>query len=271
MELGQDNSQEMVLYFSAEQAANVKVTIRGNLNTIVQNYSVPANSVIVSQPMPKSGVNDSRLYDLPPAYGGGGTSRVFPRSIHIESDVPVVAYAHISGAGSSGATMLMPVESWGYSYVSVNSQQAIRAAGTGDGAFSWLYIVADHDNTIVEITPSVPLRSGATPGTPFTATLNKGDIYQVVGAAISTTNGHDLTGTKVKSIANASGGCYPVGVFAGSSLTLISCDKSNITVLAITLFSRYFLHRPGVKPILPPLPLQVMMPRLPTLLFTGSR
>ncbi|WP_242675061.1 PKD domain-containing protein [Niastella populi] len=227
MELGQDNSQEMVLYFSAEDAANVKVTIKGNLNTTVQNYSVPANSVIISQPMPKSGANDSRLYDLPPAYGGGGTSRVFPRSIHIESDVPVVAYAHISGAGSSGATMLMPVESWGYSYISVNSQQAIRAAGTGDGAFSWLYIVADHDNTMVEITPSVPLRNGAMPGVPFTATLNKGEIYQVVGAAISATNGQDLTGTKVRSIANATGGCYPVGVFAGSSLTLISCNNTN--------------------------------------------
>src|ERR1043165_1749627 len=81
MELGQDNSQEMVLYFSAEAAANVKVTITGNLNTAVQNYFVPANSVIISQPMPKSGINDCRLYDLPPAYGGGGTSRVFPRSI----------------------------------------------------------------------------------------------------------------------------------------------------------------------------------------------
>jgi gliding motility-associated-like protein len=227
MELGQDNSQQMVLYFSAEDAANVKVTIKGNSNTTVQNYFVPANSVISSQPMPKSGSDDCRLYDLPPAYGGGGTSRVFPRSIHIESDVPVVAYAHISGAGSSGATMLMPVESWGYSYVSVNSQQAIRAAGTGDGAFSWLFIVADHDNTMVEITPSVPLRSGAMPGVPFTTTLNKGDIYQVVGAAISATNGHDLTGTKVKSIANAAGGCYPVGVFAGSSLTLISCNGTN--------------------------------------------
>lgn len=227
MELGQDNSQEMVLYFSAEQAANVRVTIKGNLNSTVQNYAVPPNSVIISQPMPKSGANDCRLYDLPPAYGGGGTSRVFARSIHIESDVPVVAYAHISGAGSSGATMLMPVESWGYSYISVNSQQAIRAAGTGDGAFSWLYIVADHDNTMVEITPSVPLRNGAMPGVPFTATLNKGEIYQVVGAAISATNGQDLTGTKVRSIANAAGGCYPVGVFAGSSLTLISCNKTN--------------------------------------------
>lgn len=73
MELGQDNSQEMVLYFSAEQAANVRVTIKGNLNSTVQNYAVPPNSVIISQPMPKSGANDCRLYDLPPAYGGGGT------------------------------------------------------------------------------------------------------------------------------------------------------------------------------------------------------
>ncbi|HEX6427563.1 MAG TPA: PKD domain-containing protein [Niastella sp.] len=239
MELGQDNSQQMVLYFSAEEAANVKVTIKGNSNTTVQNYFVPANSVISSQPMPKSGSDDCRLYDLPPAYGGGGTSRVFSRSIHIESDVPVVAYAHISGAGSSGATMLMPVESWGYSYFSVNSQQALRGVGTGDGAFSWLFVVADHDNTMVEITPSVPLRSGAMPGVPFTATLNRGDIYQVVGAASSSTTGYDLTGTKVKSIANAAGGCYPVGVFAGSSSTLISCNGSN-TGFADNLIQQIF-------------------------------
>lgn len=227
MELGQDNSQEMVLYFSAEAAANVKVTIQGNLSSSVQTYFVPANSVISTAPMPKSGPTDVRLYDLPPAYGGLGTSRVFQRSIHIESDEPIVAYAHISGAGSSGATMLMPVESWGYTYLSVNSQQALRVAGTGDGAFSWMFIVADHNNTVVEITPSVPLRSGAVQGVPFTVTLNRGDIYQVVGAAISATNGYDLTGTRVKSVGNAAGECFPVGVFAGSSSTLISCDGSN--------------------------------------------
>ncbi len=227
MELGQNNSQEMVLYFSAEVTAHVTVTTRGASANTVKQYTVPANSVIASDPMPKSGAADCRLFDYPISYGGQGSDRLFDRSVHIESDVPIVAYAHISGAGSSGATMLMPVESWGYSYLSVNSQQVIRGVTTGDGCFSWLFVVADHDNTVVEITPSVPLRNGAAAGIPFTATLNRGQIYQVVGAAINNISGHELTGTKVKSVANAAGDCYPVAVFAGSSSTAITCNGSN--------------------------------------------
>src|SRR5687768_688825 len=63
METGQTNSQEMVLYLSAEQAANVTVTIEGT--TYVRNYVVPANSVIATEYIPKSGANDARLISLP--------------------------------------------------------------------------------------------------------------------------------------------------------------------------------------------------------------
>lgn len=227
MEPGQNNSQEMVLYFSAEETAHVTVTTRGAAANTVKQYTVPANSVIASDPMPKSGAADCRLFDYPISYGGQGSDRLFNRSVHIESDVPIVAYAHISGAGSSGATMLMPVESWGYSYRSLNIRQVIRGVTTGEGCFSWLFVVADHDNTVVEITPAVPLRNGAAAGMPFTATLNRGQIYQVVGAAVSSTQGHDLTGTQIRSVANASGNCYPVAVFAGSSSTAITCNASN--------------------------------------------
>lgn len=227
MEIGQNNSQQMVLYFSAEEAANVKVTTRGTTSTIVTNYAVPANSVIVSNPMPKSGTGDCRLYDVPPSFGGAGTDRLFDRSIHIESDVPIVAYAHISGAASSGATMLMPVESWGYSYIAVNSMQAVRSNPGGDGCFNWIFIVADHDNTAIEITPSVPLRNGNPAGVTFTAVLNRGQTYQIVGAAKNATTGYDLSGTRVRSISNAAGECYPTGVFSGSSLTAITCNGSS--------------------------------------------
>src|SRR5687767_11776424 len=124
MEPGGNNSQEMVLYFSAEQqAANVTVTARGRTATQITNYVVPANTVIASSFMPKSGPNDCRLFDVPPTFGGNGGEGIFGVSIHIESDVPIVAYAHIFGQTSSGATMLMPVETWGYSYVSINSKQ----------------------------------------------------------------------------------------------------------------------------------------------------
>lgn len=225
MEPGGGNGQEMVLYLSAEEPANVTVTIDGT--AYVRNYSIPANTVITSEPLPKSGFYDARLYSPPPSFGGTGGEGVFSnKSIHIVSDVPIVAYAHISGAASSGATMLMPVESWGYHYASVNSQQKLINSGSIT-AFNFLFIVANHDNTLVEITPGATSRNGRPANVPFTVTLNKGGIYQLIGGAIDGANGHDLTGTIVKSIPNGQGGCYPVGVFAGSSGTAITCDGSN--------------------------------------------
>ena len=225
MEPGQNNSQEMVLYFSAEpgQAANVTVTVRGRTATQVTNYIVPAGTVIASNFMPKSGPNDCRLYDVPPTFGGNGGEGLFIMSIHIQSDVPIVAYAHTFGSASSGATMLMPVETYGYSYVSINSRQAYA-----NNCFSWAYVIASHDNTVVEITPSVLTRLAKPAGVPFTVTLNKGQVYQVIGA--NPTNGNaalEVSGTKFRSIANPMGECYPVAVFSGSSRTWnsISCGS----------------------------------------------
>lgn len=215
MEPGQPNSQEMVLYFSAEQAANVTVTAKGRTATQVTNYFVPANSVIASNFMPKAGPNDVRLYDVPPTFGGNGGEGLFGMSVHIESDVPIVAYAHIFGSVSSGATMLMPVESWGYSFMSINSQQ-VDAAGP---AFSWVYAIAQHDNTVIEVTPSVPTRLGKPAGVPFTVTLQRGEIYQFIGQSDGNGNGNQFTGSTVKSIANPAGECYPIAVFSGCSRT----------------------------------------------------
>ena len=70
METGQPNTQEMVLYFSAEQAANVTVTIDGT--AYIRNYAVPANSVIASEFLPKSGPLDARLISLPCSFVPAG-------------------------------------------------------------------------------------------------------------------------------------------------------------------------------------------------------
>ena len=212
------NNQDMVLYLSAEQAAQVTVTINGT--SYSQTYNVPANSVIQTSALPKSGANDCRLYSGAPGFTGSLSEGTSDRGIHIVSDVPIVAYAHIYGSASSGATMLMPVETYGYSYVSVNSQQRYGS----NNCFSWIYIIAKENNTKVEIVPSVNTRGGHAANSAFTVTLNKGQIYQVLGALITASEGYDLSGTKVRSIANASGECYPIGVFAGSSRTYITCS-----------------------------------------------
>jgi gliding motility-associated-like protein len=215
MEPGQPNNQEMILYFSAEQAAEVTVTVKGRTATQVNTYSVPANSVIASNLIPKAGSTDARLYDPPPSFGGNGGEGVFGRSIHIQSNVPIVAYAHIYGSVSSGATMLLPTEAWGYTYTSINSQQ-IDAGGPG---FSWVYVVAQENNTVIRVTPSVTTRLGKPANVPFDVTLQEGEIYQFIGQSDGTGNGNQFTGSTVKSIANASGQCFPIAVFSGSSRT----------------------------------------------------
>jgi gliding motility-associated-like protein len=217
METFTNNSQEMILYLSAEEAATVTVTIDGT--TWTRTYNIPANTVIATDLIPKAGAFDARLFSLPPSFGGTGSEGLFvKKGIHIESNVPIVAYSHIYGSTSSGATMLMPEETWGYYYVSLNSQQSY-----GADCFSWMYVVAKDNNTVVEITPAVLTRADKPAGVPFRVTLNRGEIYQVVGANLSGIVGRVLTGTTVKSVANSADTCYPVAVFSGSSRTSISC------------------------------------------------
>ncbi|HEU4471604.1 MAG TPA: PKD domain-containing protein [Flavisolibacter sp.] len=215
----QNNTQNMVLYLSADQAATVTVSVNGTGYS--NTYSVAANSVIVTDPIPKSGVNDARLFVGASGFTGAFSEGISNRGIHIVSDVPIVAYAHIYGSVSSGATMLMPVETYGYSYVSLNSQQ--RFTGSPD-CFSWVYVIAKENNTRVEITPAAPTRGGKPANVPFVVNLNKGQIYQLMGATISGNTAYDMTGTTVKSIPNAAGSCYPIAVFSGSSRTYITCS-----------------------------------------------
>jgi len=229
MEMG-FNDQNMVLYLSAEdQPATVTVTIDSSgpfpATWWRRTYNIPAYTVISTEPLPKGTIDagpsgtdpnfDARLYDDPPPAGFGGNRTFTKRAIHIESNVPIVAYAHIYGNVSSGATMLLPVETWGYSYISINSEQ-VDAGGPG---YSWIYVVAKEDNTRVRIIPSAATRLGVPPGTPIDVDLQKGHIYQLIGQSDAGGNGVQLTGTTIKAIPGPDGECHPFAAFAGSSRT----------------------------------------------------
>ena len=205
------NSQSMVLYLSAEQAANVQVRVNGT--SWVRNYSIGANTAIVSDPLPKTGLSDSRITD----------EGKFEKGISITSDVPIVAYAHIYDGSNSGAGMLLPVGVYGYEYYSLNSSQYYPTGGAG--SYSWFYVIADRDSTAVEITPSVTTKGGRPAGVPFVVYLNRGEVYNVMGT-INGAQGTDLTGSKIKSVPNLAGNCYPMAVFSGSSRTAI-CNTTN--------------------------------------------
>ncbi|MBK7433878.1 MAG: hypothetical protein IPI66_08175 [Chitinophagaceae bacterium] len=105
------NAQELALYISTVQAATVTVSINSTGWTTTLN--IPANTVDATILIPKSGPNDARIL----------TDGLNTRGIHIVSTEPVAVYAHVYALMVSGATMLMPVETYGYSYYSINYYQ----------------------------------------------------------------------------------------------------------------------------------------------------
>jgi hypothetical protein len=235
---GYSNDQVMTLYISTDALpATVIVTIDSSGTTPSdptswwqRTFIVPAYTTVNLQTtsagvysagagavgeIPKAYGYDARLYSPPVAFGGTASEGIFrKRGIHIQSSTPVVAYAHIYGGVSSGAAMLVPLTAWGGEYVSVNSPQT-----NSNEAYSWLYIIAAYNNTLVEITPSAPTVLGKPAGVPFTVTLQKGQIYQLIGAKTSSSEGYQLTGTKVKSLYTGTGYVHPIAVFSGSSRT----------------------------------------------------
>jgi hypothetical protein len=109
--MGSGNTQQMVLYFATDQLTTVTVSIPGTGYT--QTYSnIPAGTVFTSNPLPKAGAQDARLQNESTAGENKG--------IHITSDKPIVAYAHIYNANVSGATILFPTNTLGKEYYSIN-------------------------------------------------------------------------------------------------------------------------------------------------------
>ncbi len=239
------NSQNMTIYVSVQDLpvgvsfANITIEVDSsdaNYNNWFRRiYKIPANTVISIDdsnsvkylqsyspvcannygPIPKGttnsvGCGDYRILDPLPPVGTGGEKVFSNKGIHIKSDFPIVAYAHIYGSANSGATMLIPTNSWGTSYKTINSRQA-----TASAAYSFFYIIAKEDNTPVRIIPSKPSRMGKPAFVPIDITLNKGQVYQYVGQVDKYGDGVELTGSSIQSL-NPS---KAIAVFAGSSRT----------------------------------------------------
>lgn len=233
------NSQTHVLYISTEQAAVVTVSV--NNTTWSQTVNIPASSVNFSIVIPKTGPEDARLT-------GEG---LFTKGIHVVSDVPVVVYSHQYNLVSSGATMLMPVETYGYTYYSLNYTQVSNYPDS----YSWFYVIAAENNTRVLITPSDSTQGGWLPGQTYTVTLNEGEIYNVFGKRSDTYTGKDMTGSKIVSVAGTDGICHPVAVFSGSSRIVI-CNGNGGEFMQQQIFpanawgTRYLTYRTFNNPVI---------------------
>lgn len=209
------NGQNMVLYFATDQLTTVTVSIPGTGYS--QTYAnIAPNTVFTSNPIPKAGAQDARLLNESTAPENKG--------IHIVADKPIVAYAHIYNASVSGASILFPTNTLGKEYYSINYDNISNSSG----ANCWFYVIAcDEGATTVEIIPSANTLNHAA-GVPFTITLTQGQVYNFMGVLTGggggTFTGVDLTGSKIRSIASASGACKRIAVFSGSGRISLTCN-----------------------------------------------
>lgn len=198
-------AQDMILYFTSDHDANITVEIPGV--SYKQTYKLIANTVISSLAIPKTGDQDARI----------ATEGKLKTGIHVTSDYPIIAYAHIYNNSISGASLLFPTNTLGQSYYSLNFKQV----SNNNYSYSFAFIIATEDNTNIEIIPSVNTINYKA-GDTIRETLKKGEIYNIFGRLINTTTGEDLTGTIIRSVATAANPCKKIAVFSGSGKITIS-------------------------------------------------
>lgn len=191
--------QRMSLYITSDVNTSGTVSIPGIPWT--QPFTVTANQVTRVTIPQAAALTQEGMYNL---------------GIHVVAQRPVVVYGHIYDLNASGATLCLPVNTLGREYVSINYQQA---SNTSD-SYSYFFVVATEDNTTVEIRPSQQTLGGWPANVTQTITLNRGQIYQVLSPT-------DLTGSTIKSVTGAGGGCKRIAVFSGSGRLFLGCPSAN--------------------------------------------
>lgn len=206
-------SQNLVLYFTSEQNANVTVEIPST--GWKRTYSVIANSVTESVAIPKTGADDVRL----------ATEGKSKKGIHITSDVPIVAYAHNYDGAISGATLLFPTNTLGKDYYVLGFTQTSNS----NYSYPFCFVIATEDNTVVEITPSANTQTRKA-GVIYYDTLQQGEILNLLGQLNGASGGNsigvDLTGTRIRSVSGTANSCKKIAVFCGTGKLNIRCGST---------------------------------------------
>jgi hypothetical protein len=220
-ENGLPMGQIAILFLSRDPAAANAVAL--------QTGGATDPKVLASCP---NGVTPAILGDA--ALHGTGTAMAF----HIQTNVPVVAYQMLPyGAGRArvtGATLLMPTNTWDTNYVIADAYQGSPLLNSTNPvvinrAGPTTVVIASQDSTHVTINPTVDIVGGgsvgsAEAGTPTTYALNQGQYLQITPEDPSglSTNNLELTGSALQSD-------KPVGVIGGSTLMDIPVTAATAT------------------------------------------
>lgn len=199
----------MTLYITSDVNTNFTVEIFGV--TTIQTGTITAGQVVSVVVPTNYFINNEGLFT--------------GRTVRVLTDKNSVVYSYITRSAVSGATVCLPTQVLGREYYSVNYTQYSNEPNS----YSYFTIIAVEDNTKVEITPSANTKNGWIAGTTYPVTLNKGQIYQVLGTVTGNT-GVDLTGSVIKSISSGTSGCKRIAVFSGSGKVYIgACPSGTFT------------------------------------------
>ncbi|TCJ19000.1 PKD domain-containing protein [Flaviaesturariibacter flavus] len=192
---------QMTLYLTSDVTTTYNVAIFGGAN--LASGTLTAGSVVQVTVPTTYMVNDEGLF--------------LNRAIRVTADKPIVVYSYITRSAASAATLCLPVPVLGKEYMTTSFTQVSNEPGSN----SYITIVAVDSNTTVEIKPTAATKSGWAAGSTQIITLQKGQVYQVLGfennaPSGGTYSGVDLSGTTVRSISSGTGGCKRIAVFSGS-------------------------------------------------------
>jgi len=200
--MSQGGFPTMTLYITSDVNTNYTVEVYGG--AAIQTGTITGGQVV--------------SVVIPTANFINNEGKFTGKTIRVLTDKNSVVYSYITRSAISGATICLPTPVLGKEYYSANFTQISNEANSN----SYFTIIAVEDNTTVEITPSAVTKNGWPANVLQTVTLNKGEIYQVMGTATGST-GTDLTGSYIRSVASGTGGCKRIAVFSGSGKISIGC------------------------------------------------
>ncbi|MEP6724557.1 MAG: PKD domain-containing protein [Bacteroidota bacterium] len=192
-------TEQMQLYITSDISTSGQVQITGI------GFSVPFTVI----------ANQITTIDIPRSAALLSEGQ-YNLGIHVTADKPVVVYSFIYVSAISGATVCLPTTTLGKEYYSVNYSQVSNESNSYSYFFA---IAADTGLTTIEVTPSQNTRGGLLANTTYTYSLTQGQIYQVLSPS-------DLTGSKIRSVSSATGGCKKIAVFCGSGKISIGCGNT---------------------------------------------
>ncbi|RYZ21745.1 MAG: PKD domain-containing protein [Chitinophagaceae bacterium] len=192
---------QMTLYLTSDITTTYNVEIFGGAS--LGSGTITAGSV-VQVPVPTSYMLDNE-------------GLFVNRGIRVTAAKPIVVYSYITRSAASAATLCLPVPVLGKEYMATSFTQVSNEPGSN----SYITIVAVDSNTTVEIKPTATTKNGWAAGSTQIVTLQKGQVYQVLGFEENSPSGGvytgvDLSGTTVRSISSGTGGCKRIAVFSGS-------------------------------------------------------